>query len=173
MSISHSFQVRIQLIMNTKILFASTIALTLLGSTIVPQIAKADFPMVIVVDEGEWHLNVPDADTTVSAYGGKLRLYDVHIAKMVEVTHDSCFRGEYTRVHPWTYTANRGKEKMGSFSISCKLANDLVTAYGLGKSEETTFEGDRRKHMIPSLNITGGKVDKWIQFTNNFKPNRF
>ena len=29
---------------------------------------------------------VPDRDTTVSAYGGSLRRYDVHIAKMIEVT---------------------------------------------------------------------------------------
>ncbi|HEY9885432.1 MAG TPA: hypothetical protein V6C98_17645, partial [Thermosynechococcaceae cyanobacterium] len=29
---------------------------------------------------------VPDRDTTLSAYGGSLRRYDVHIAKMIEVT---------------------------------------------------------------------------------------
>ncbi|MBW4693609.1 MAG: hypothetical protein KME27_17840 [Lyngbya sp. HA4199-MV5] len=28
----------------------------------------------------------PDRDTTVSAYGGSLRRYDVHTAKMIEVT---------------------------------------------------------------------------------------
>lgn len=35
-------------------------------------------------------ITVPDQDTTVSAYGGELRRYDVHIAKMFEVTHFLC-----------------------------------------------------------------------------------
>jgi hypothetical protein len=134
-----------EIIMNTKSLVLSTIALTLFGGAIAPEKAKAGISMNIVVDEGEWYLGVPDADTTISAYGGKLRLYDVHIAKMIEVTHDSCTRGRYTRPHPWTYTADRGKAKMGSFIISCTLANDLVTAYGLGKPEATAFEGDIKR----------------------------
>ncbi|MBW4692138.1 MAG: hypothetical protein KME27_10255 [Lyngbya sp. HA4199-MV5] len=35
-------------------------------------------------------MTVPDQDTTVSAYGGALRRYDIHIAKMFEVTHYLC-----------------------------------------------------------------------------------
>ena len=156
--------------MNLRFLLPTTIALTLLGSTIVLPEAKADFPMIIGVDEGFWYLIAPDADTTISAYGGKLRLYDVHIAKMVEVTHNYCTRGTRMNRNEWTYSAN--KTKMGKFVITCKLANDLVSAYGLGKAEKTQLEGSRRIDMIPTLNITGGKVDKWMQFTQNFKPEK-
>ena len=154
--------------MKIKTLFATTIALTLLGGSI----AKSDIPMQVGNDEGEWYLTVPDTDTTTPAYGGKLRLYDVHIAKMVEVTHDSCIRGQYRRPHAWTYTANSGKTSMGMYVISCQLASQLVSAYGLGKDESTLFEGNRTPRMIPTLNITGGKVDKWMRFTQNFKPVR-
>ncbi|NEQ44726.1 MAG: hypothetical protein F6K00_14655 [Leptolyngbya sp. SIOISBB] len=35
-------------------------------------------------------LTVPDQDTTRSAYGGILRRYDVHVAKMLEVSHHYC-----------------------------------------------------------------------------------
>ena len=158
--------------MKTKTLFASTIALTLIGSAIVSQNAKADLPMIVGNDEGLWYVTVPDSDTTAPAYGGKLRLYDVHIAKMFEVTHDSCTRGNSRKDYEWTYTADRGQAKMGTFIISCQLAQDIVTAYGLGKPEATKLEGSRRTYVIPTLNITGGKVDKWIRFTNNFKPVR-
>ena len=158
------------MIMNTKTLFASTIALTLIGSAIVPQNAQAEIAMTIGIDEGYYYISVPDSDTTASAYGGKLRLYDVHIAKMFEVSHDACKR--YNRSIEWTYTADRGQAKMGTFLISCKLAQDITIAYGFRAPEATTFEGSRKVNMIPTLNITGGKIDRWIRFTNNFKPVR-
>jgi hypothetical protein len=157
--------------MNTKTLFVSTIAL-MIGSSIVPQNAQAEISMTIGIDEGYHYIMVPDRDTTAPAYGGKLRLYDVHIAKMFEVTNDTCIRGRSDRGIEWTYTADRGNAKMGTFVIRCQLARDIATAYGLGRAEATTFEGSRKVNMIPTLNITGSKVDKWIRFTNNFKPVR-
>lgn len=53
--------------MNTKTLFASTIALTLIGSTIVPQIAQAEIQTKFFADEGYYFLRVPDTDTTLPA----------------------------------------------------------------------------------------------------------
>jgi hypothetical protein len=158
--------------MNTKILFASTIALTLIGSAIVPQNAQAEIKTKFFADEGYYFLRVPDTDTTLPAYGGRLRLYDVHIAKMFEISYSFCQSAQYTndRVLPWYYYADNGKTNMGEFRISCELARDIVSAYGLGKPERT--ETDSRPKMFPTLNITGGKVDKWIRFTNNFKPVR-
>jgi hypothetical protein len=158
--------------MKTQTLVVSAIALTLLGGALIPSKSEA-IPMIIGVDEGQWYLSTPSADTTVSANGGKLRLYDLHIAKMVEVTYDNCTRGTKMSSYEWFYTANSGKTNMGKFIITCKLAKDLVSAYGLDEAEETQLEGSRKIYMISTLNITGGKVDKWIRFTNNFKPVRF
>jgi hypothetical protein len=158
--------------MNTRMLFARTIALTLIGSAIVPQIAKADIPMKIAPGRSGWTITVPDEDTTVPAYGGRLRKYDVHIAKMIEVTSLSCKQSPRNRTLSWTYRADNGAANMGTFAVSCGLVWDLFDAYGTGKSEETQFVDSDGSTMIPTLNITGGKVDKWIRFTNNFKPIR-
>jgi hypothetical protein len=160
--------------MNLKTLFASTIAIALFGVAIAPQIAKADIPMEVSSDEGYYFISSPASDTTLSAYGGRLRLYDVHIAKMFEMSHYDCesgsYKGDYT--FRWIYSAGSSgnKTNMGEFHISCNLANDIAAAYGLGKAEYTRTSG--RPQMVPTLNITGGKIDKWIRFTNKFKPIR-
>jgi hypothetical protein len=157
--------------MNSKSLFASTIALTLLSGAILPQMATAEIKTKFFADEGYYFLKVPDTDTTLPAYGGRLRLYDVHIAKMFEISYEFCSRHyDNNKVLPWYYYANDGKINMGEFRISCALARDIVSAYGLGKGELT--ETDTRPRTFPTLNITGGKVEKWMRFTSNFKPVR-
>jgi hypothetical protein len=173
--------------MKTKLLFCA-IAATLMASTIVPQTAKAEIPMLITYDEGQWSLDLPDADTTASAYGGRLRLYDVHSAKMVEVTHQQCVasrsidrspneNGSRTETYYWSYSANYGGTDMGNFSITCELAQNLVTTYGLGDPSPMAVRGEvasavigYRTQMIPNLDITGEEIDEWMNFTSNFKP---
>jgi hypothetical protein len=160
--------------MKIRTLFASTIALTLMGSTIVPQQAQADIPMEVSSDEGYYFISSPASDTTLPAYGGRLRLYDVHIAKMFEMSHFDCqsanYKSDYT--FRWRYLAgsNSNKTNMGEFHISCKLAGNIAAAYGLGKPEYTPTSG--RLQMVPTLKITGAKVDKWMRFTASFKPVR-
>lgn len=139
--------------------------------------ASTALPMTISTGEGMFSMTVPDTDTTRPAYGGKLRVYDVHIAKMVEVTHFMCASGRLSPGTTWSYSAGGGSVNMGNFTISCQLANDLASAYGLGKPEQTpiyfSYEesgGSSRTMNIPILNITGTKVEQWIRFTNNFKP---
>jgi hypothetical protein len=168
--------------MKTKLLFVWTITTTLLAGAIAPQAVKADIPMIVTYDEGMWSLDVPDADTTASAYGGRLRLYDIHIAKMVEVTNDYCSRsrptsGSRPETYYWSYSADRGRANMGNFRITCELAQSLATIYGLGKPESTTVRFEvssavmgSRTQKFPILNITGKKIGKWINFTSNFKP---
>jgi hypothetical protein len=175
------------MLMKTKILFVWPIAATLMAGMITPQAAQADVPMIVTYEEGDWSLNVPDADTTASAYGGKLRLYDVHIAKMVEVTHNRCSSsrtssspkesGSLIKNYNWMYSSAQGRVDIGHFRISCKLAQSLATAYGLGQPESTTVRFEvssavmgSRTEMIPILNITGKKIDQWMNFTRNFKP---
>jgi len=139
--------------------------------------ASTALPMTITTGEGMFSLTVPDTDTTRSAYGGKLRVYDVHVAKMVEVTDFMCSSGRLSPGTTWSYYAGSGSVNMGNFTISCQLAHDLAIAYGLGKPEQTrlyfSYEesgGSSRTMNVPILNITGGKVNQWIRFANRFKP---
>lgn len=111
---------------------------------------------------------VPDRDTTQSAYGGQLRLYDVHIAKMFEVTHTLCQEIPGLGYLNWVYQAGGGSLFMGRFQVSCKLANDLASAYGLGTPERTRIDvyaeyGQRstRTYDVPIFNISGSfEVDE-------------
>jgi hypothetical protein len=118
---------------------------------------------------------VPNADTTVSAYGGKLRLYDVHISKMVEVTYsqfcsgDDPYQGAY-----WNYRASNGRADMGQFYVSCELARDLVAGYGLGRPERTVLtrqpSGRDETVEIPVLSLTPNKIPKFMDWASKFKP---
>ena len=148
---------------------------------IAPTLAQADtaLPMSIETGEGMFVLTVPDNNTTRSAYGGRLRVYDVHIAKMFEVTYSMCQSGAIGGSTSWTYLAGNGSSDMGTFNISCNLASDIAIAYGLGKPERTivqrTTEGYGTRievRSVPILAITGGKVNKWMSFTQRFQPNR-
>jgi len=147
---------------------------TTVSTLFTPHIAQAStaLPMSIQTDEGLFTLTVPDKNTTRSAYGGRLRVYDVHIAKMFEVTYNFCQSGDLEGTTSWFID-------MGSFNISCNLASDIVIAYGLGKPERTVLRrvtegyGSRTEvRNIPVLDITGGKVSKWMSFTQRFKPSR-
>ncbi|MEG4961107.1 hypothetical protein QUA78_21405, partial [Microcoleus sp. K4-B3] len=80
----------------------------------------------------------------------------------------------------WNYAAGGGRINMGSFEITCRLANQIATAYGLGKSEPTnvTFSAGEvgrpavRSFNIPILDITGDKVPRWVSFVQGFQPVR-
>ena len=119
-------------------------------------------------------LIVPDYKTTVPA-GGGLRRYDAHMAKMFEVTHYECLDQQANRNWSgirWQYYAGNRDIDMGAFNISCNLARDIATAYGLGRSEMTpvTYYRADTTINVPKLNIVGGKVPTWLRFTQNFKP---
>jgi hypothetical protein len=59
------------------------------------------------------------------------------------------------------------------------FASDVAAAYGLGNPEQTPIYvsaeeagGSNKVITVPILNITGGKIDRWMNFTRNFKPTR-
>ncbi len=170
--------------MTIKSVLSATIATLLLGAIVAPNAYAGPATTTgktvgsdgttIGTDGDTWFLRTPVADTTESFDGGLLRVYDVHIAKMVEITHFKCNNTRSRADRTWFYSAN--DENMGQFRISCKLANDLAIAYGMEKAEPTAIfmaEIDEPSTTsIPTLNITGGKVKTWMQFTQNFKPIR-
>lgn len=127
--------------------------------------------------EGEMLLTVPHTNTTV-AVNGRLRVYDEHIAKMFEVTHVWCQAQEVSPGIIWHYQAGNGSIDMGSFDVSCRLAWKVTTAYGLGQPETMLisryagegYPNEAEEWRIPSLNIVGSKVDRWLDFVQNFQP---
>ncbi|WP_225913788.1 hypothetical protein [Leptolyngbya ohadii] len=156
------------------------VALTCVLSTVTATKASTALPMHLTFDEGMMAMVVPDTNTTASAYGGQLRVYDVHIAKMFEVTHNLCQTGRVGGGIGWSYFAGNGSINMGNFQISCDLAANLSIAYGLGAPERTVihyaggdgYAGTVQTFDIPIFNITGEKVSRWMSFVQNFRPTR-
>lgn len=135
-----------------------------LGTPTVPSEAVAEFV-------------VPDRDTTRSAYGGQLRRYDVHLAKMFELTDYECRRPDRNWSHiVWRYFANNGDVAMGSFMVSCDQAREVAETYGLGATERTTIynsvSGNSHQETltVPILDITGRKVPQWLTFVQRIRP---
>jgi hypothetical protein len=141
-------------------------------------IAQTKVPMRLQHGEGTYTLTVSETDTTKSAYGGQLRLYDVHIAKMFEVTYADCQEIPRAGFRDWDYWAGNGRISMGTFRITCQLAGDIANTYGLGKPERTAISYSQeeagppisRTRSIPILDITGNKIDRWLNFVQSFRP---
>jgi hypothetical protein len=124
---------------------------------------------------------VPDRNTAKSAGGRKLRLYDVHIAKMFEISHFLCDRDRASEGYDWSYEAENGNIEMGRFKISCNLAQSIAAAYGLGKPEISVIRRNFNlnngrpslaieTYSIPTLNIVNNRVLQWRDFVQNFPP---
>ncbi|MGL5059531.1 MAG: hypothetical protein ACRC62_06075 [Microcoleus sp.] len=141
-------------------------------------IAQTQLPIKLQHAEGTYTITVPETNTTKSAFGGQLRLYDLHIAKMFEVTYSDCQEIPSAGFRIWDYYAGNGKISMGSFKITCQLAGEIAKTYGLGKAERIAIEYSQeeagppisRTRAIPTLNITGNKVDRWMNFVQRFRP---
>ncbi|MEG4058215.1 MULTISPECIES: hypothetical protein [unclassified Microcoleus] len=124
---------------------------------------------------------VPDRNTAKSAGSRKLRLYDVHIAKMFEISHFLCDRDRGSEGYNWSYQAENGSIEMGRFKISCNLARSIATAYGLGKPEITVIRRNfnltngrpsfaLEKYSIPTFNIAKNRVVQWRDFVQKLPP---
>ncbi|MGB5962659.1 MAG: hypothetical protein WBG73_18615 [Coleofasciculaceae cyanobacterium] len=116
---------------------------------------------------------VPDQDTSLSAYGGALSRYDVHIAKMIEITHfEWCEpRPNYQGVY-YSYEANNGKVFMGQLYISCAMAQNAVKTFGLGRPESTViYDRDRSSTVsIPVLDLNGRKIPEFKRLVQSIRP---
>ncbi|MEA5521417.1 hypothetical protein [Limnoraphis robusta] len=115
--------------------------------------------------------HVPDSDPySTSAYGGKLTRYDVHIAKMFEITRHECSKEYFDwRGISWEYSIDNGQREVGTLTISCQQAYQVANAYSLGQTESTEilYYKARNTVSIPILDITGDKVDRWKSFVRS------
>ena len=175
-------------------LFAAIFACVVTAFTIAPltpnsALARTELPITEIrwfnySPEDSWQpiqFIVPDRNTAKSAGSRKLRLYDVHIAKMFEISHFLCDRDRASEGYNWSYQAENGSIEMGRFKISCNLARSLAPAYGLGKPETTVIRRHFNlkngrpsfaveKYSIPTFNIAKNRVVQWRDFVQKFPP---
>ena len=173
-------------------LFAAIFACVVTAFTIAPltpnsALARTELPITEIrwfnySPEDSWQpiqFIVPDRNTAKSGGSRKLRLYDVHIAKMFEISHFLCDRDRASEGYNWSYQAENGNIEMGRFKISCNLARSIATAYGLGKPESTVIRRSfnltngrpsfaLEKYSIPTLNIAKNRVVQWRDFVRKF-----
>ncbi|HBE20499.1 MAG TPA: hypothetical protein DEG17_08595 [Cyanobacteria bacterium UBA11149] len=121
---------------------------------------------------GYINMNIPVNDTTQPISGGVVRYYDVAIAQSVAITYQLCPHRNAGNIYLNLTAGKQGQIDMGRFIISCKLADDLVSAYGLNENvvrPAKTYSGDIV--YMPSLNLnTDAKARRFVSFSSNFKP---
>jgi hypothetical protein len=141
--------------------------------------AKADLPMKISQAEELYMLTVPDTDTTKSAFGGKLTLYDIHIAKIHEVTDHLCqkYQMPLESSLTWDYSAGNGSINMGRFKLTCEEAFWAFSGLGhQGKPEKTVIHRsdesgrDQIVLMVPTLGLNKTTIDRWQTMVQRFQP---
>ena len=164
-------------------------ALTIALSTPKPLVAQTDVPIAEIhwsnyTSKDGWQaikFTVSDRYTAKSAGTRKLRLYDIHIAKMFEISHFLCDRDRTSEGYDWSYEAENGNIEMGRFKISCNLARSTAATYGLGKPKTTVIRRNFNlkngrpsiaveKYAIPTLNIAKNRVVQWKTFVQTFPP---
>jgi hypothetical protein len=141
----------------------------------------APLPLDIYYEADEDHLgwggiikmNIPVNETTQPLGEGVVRYYDVAIAQAVAITHLLCPSRDTGAVDLYLTAGEQGQINMGKFSITCRLADDLVTAYGLGVNENAMRPAKSYLDIVymPSLNLnTDAKARRFVSFSSNFKP---
>ena len=127
-------------------------------------------------EEGEYkelNINIPVSNTTQPIAGGVVRYYDVAIAQAVAITYESCKDRNEQGADLFLTAGNQGQINMGRFYISCNLAYDLVSAYGLSDQIARPIKswGGSYWKDVPSLNLnTDAKARRFVSFSSNFKP---
>lgn len=129
-------------------------------------------------------LSVPDRDNSRNSFDQELSLYDLHIAKMYEVTDALCQRrltfpfNQPIQVFQWSYSAN--SIPIGQLQISCRDAEAAMNSYGRGFLSESTpirrpLSPDAPPSFeliqIPTLNLAGYQASRWKTFTQQLRLN--
>ncbi|MEG4114820.1 MULTISPECIES: hypothetical protein [unclassified Microcoleus] len=117
--------------------------------------------IILNLSGGTYTVTVSETNTTKSAYGGQFVLYDVHIAKMFEVTYSDCQEIPNAGGRTWYYRARNSKIDMGQFRINCQLASDIANTYGLGNQSVL------RVAIFSLSNILAEIHDKLVEYFEN------
>lgn len=114
---------------------------------------------------------VPDKSTTKLVKDG-LRLYDVHLAKMIEVTNDYCKDRESNYVIHWNYEAEDGKVFMGKYDLTCQFAKNTMKKFGTAAPESVTIDyaGNPETVKIATLNLNSKNAKEFASLVQSIKP---
>ncbi|MBD1862893.1 MULTISPECIES: hypothetical protein [Trichocoleus] len=170
--------------------FTSTLAiLAIVIASIAPAIAREEVPINSIIISGVdgsgtafASLSVPDRGNDRAFSDSELSLYDLHIAKMYEVTDALCQRrftfpfNQPIQVFQWSYSAN--SIPIGQLQISCREAEDVANTYGRAFLSESTvirrpLSADSSPSaeilQIPTLNLAGYQVPLWKSYTRRLR----
>jgi hypothetical protein len=114
---------------------------------------------------------VPDKSTTqVVKYG--LRLYDLHLAKMIEVANNYCQDRESNYVIHWNYEAEGGKVYMGKYDMTCQFAKNTLKKFGTAAPENVTIDyaGNSQTVKIVPLNLNSKNAKEFASLVQSIKP---
>ncbi|MCU0542028.1 MAG: hypothetical protein MUE44_07525 [Oscillatoriaceae cyanobacterium Prado104] len=179
--------------MSKKLLFGAVFAgvftawtIALLSNSVLAktQISIAEIHWLDYTAKDRWQsieLIVPERDTLKRADRQKLRLYELHLAKVFEISHFLCQRDRAAAGYNWSYQAVNGNIEIGRYKISCRLARETAATYGLGKPETTAIRRNFKlpngrdavaveKYAIPTLNITKNRFLQWRDFAKQLTP---
>jgi hypothetical protein len=178
--------------MATQFVVSCTAALAFLASLsagIAPAIAREAVEINSIVISGVdasgtafASLSVPSRDNDRAAFNSELSLYDLHIAKMYEVTDALCQRrltfpfNQSIQVFQWSYSAN--SFPIGQLQISCRDAQEVMNTFGQAFLSESTpirrplspeAPPSSEILQIPTLNLAGYQVPLWKNFTRRLR----
>jgi serine/threonine-protein kinase len=146
-------------------LFASVAAIPVLNVNINFAGAGGDFSSRTAT------FRVPDS-TTVTPVENGLRLYEIHLAKMIEVTESFCKDRDSDYIIYWNYEADEGKIFMGEFSLSCQFARETLEKFGTSGTEEVTIHhrGNPTSENISILNLNSKNAKQFRSLVQSLKP---
>ena len=110
--------------------------------------------------------------TTVNKVKYGLRTYDLHVAKMIEVSGHYCQDRPQDYVMRWNYFAADRTVFMGEYTIPCTLAKNTLKKFGT-KGTETLpidYAGNKQATKFPVLNLTQSNAATFAKFVQTLKP---
>jgi hypothetical protein len=118
-------------------------------------------------------IQVPE-QSTVIPYANGLRIYDAHVARMIEITEYWCHETDRAPNYTifWNYEADDGKIFMGEYPITCQFADGTFTTFGSSQTEEITMHhrGNPVTVTIPTLDLNDRTADQFINLALSIEP---
>lgn len=154
----------------------SAVSLVLLSTVMAQALPVANTRISIAGAGGDFTgryatLSTTDKTTTKKGQYG-LSTYDLHIAKMIEVSGNYCQDRPQDYVMRWNYSAADGAIFMGEYTIPCTLAKSTLKKFGTKGTETLAIDyaGNEEATKIPVLNLTQSNAAEFAKFAKSLKP---
>lgn len=126
-----------------------------------------------VFDSRQASFRVPEK-TTINQVKYGLRLYDVHIAKMIEVSNYFCNlqKADPKYIVYWNYEVEDGNLFMGKYSFTCQFAKDTLKKFGTAGQENVNldFAGNAETAKIAPFNFNDKNAKDFAKLVQTIKP---